>query len=159
VNSWDQYGWTPLHGASQFGRLEVLRLLLALDSDVNAREQTHWSSLHLASVNGHIGVVQLLLERGKNVEAKNEERRTSFDEALRSGETEIASLLSQHASGSRGEYERVLFEGPAYGSRGFGLRQGVEGGERAEKMWGEGPLPTTLACLSTTYNLYYLVLG
>jgi len=49
-------GWTPLHEASNHGRLNVARELLRAGADSNAQGLDNNSPLHDAAVNGHVEV-------------------------------------------------------------------------------------------------------
>ena len=81
---------TTLMRASNYGYLEVVKLLLEHGADVHAHED---EALKWASMNGHTEVVKLLLEHGADVHACE-------DEALKSasvrGYVEIVKLLREH---------------------------------------------------------------
>jgi len=49
-------GWTPLHEASNHGRLSVARELLRAGADSNALGLDNNSPLHDAAINGHVKV-------------------------------------------------------------------------------------------------------
>ena len=49
-------GWTPLHEASNHGRLNVARELLRAGADSNAQGLDNNSPLHDAACNGHVEV-------------------------------------------------------------------------------------------------------
>jgi Ankyrin repeats (3 copies) len=53
-------GRTPLHLASQVGRLVIVELLLDRGTDANAQNDSGQTALHLASREGHRDVVQFL---------------------------------------------------------------------------------------------------
>lgn len=84
VNAKDGELLTPLHYAAKGGRLEVARLLTAVEGvNVNARGGLdHCTPLHYAAQGGHLEVVQLLLTvEGVSVNAKAVRRiRSGVDE-------------------------------------------------------------------------------
>lgn len=58
-------GWTGLHSAAQKDRVEVVRLLLELGADPNARERgDNTPPLHWAAAGGNTGCVRALLDAG-----------------------------------------------------------------------------------------------
>jgi len=64
-------GWTALHLAAEYGREEVMQLLLDKGSDVAAKDTSGRTALDLAAEYGHRGVVLLLLHKGSDVVAKD----------------------------------------------------------------------------------------
>ena len=52
-------GWTPLHEASNHGRVSVARELLRAGADSNAQGLDDNSPLHDAAINGHVEVPSL----------------------------------------------------------------------------------------------------
>jgi len=56
-------GWTPLHEASNHGRVSVARELLRAGADSNAQGLNNDSPLHDAAVNGHVEVCRFLADR------------------------------------------------------------------------------------------------
>ena len=57
-------GYTPLHGAAQFGHKEVAELLIAKGADVNAAVGEGITPLHFAVARGHKEVADLLRKHG-----------------------------------------------------------------------------------------------
>jgi ankyrin repeat protein len=68
ANAKDDYGWTPLHLASQYRGhpeergLDVARLLLERGADAHVPDINHVTPLDLASRRGWSKMVQVLLE-------------------------------------------------------------------------------------------------
>ena len=57
-------GWTPLHEASNHGRLGVARELLRAGADCNAQGLDNNSPLHDAAINGHAEVSSTAVSHG-----------------------------------------------------------------------------------------------
>jgi ankyrin repeat protein len=84
--------------ASQFGHLEIVRLLLDADEDPNRYNpvggHSHTTPLHQAAGAGHEEVVRLLVERGARLDLKDILwQATPADWARHAGETEIEAYL------------------------------------------------------------------
>jgi ankyrin repeat protein len=76
------YERTPLHTASIFGLVDVMRWLLNHGADVNARQDDCWTPLHLATYNTELEAVQVLLGHNADVDLLNEMGRTPLYVAL-----------------------------------------------------------------------------
>src|SRR5579862_6802549 len=65
-------GWTPLHLAAFFGKIDAARLLLNKGAEVNARSANPMRNmpLHAAAAGRHAAIAQLLLERGASPNAR-----------------------------------------------------------------------------------------
>ena len=101
----DGDGDTPLHCAALAGRLEVARMLLELNPEVNSRNEEGSTPLHLASKGynvteeGHVDVVQLLLDYGADVEVRNLSGDIASEMARGPKQQEFVQLLTQYAVG------------------------------------------------------------
>jgi ankyrin repeat protein len=73
-------GETPLILACRNSHLEVARVLLEHDADIEARDTggTDWSPLESASSKGHVDVVRFLLDHGADVKAQDKYKNTSL---------------------------------------------------------------------------------
>src|SRR5579871_370780 len=60
-------GATPLHAAARNGRLEIVRYLISMGADVNARRKDGDTALLESAYQGHLAVSNLLIESGANV--------------------------------------------------------------------------------------------
>jgi ankyrin repeat protein len=96
VESWNR---TPLHFASEYGRVSVVRVLLEHGVDANARDAHNATPTHLASGSGWPGeeerldVVRLLLQYGSDIHALDNEGHTPFMRAREKGNQRIMQLL------------------------------------------------------------------
>jgi ankyrin repeat protein len=88
-------GFTALHLAAYFGRLEVARLLLGLGADRNAVavNETRVTPLHSAVAGGHRDVAGLLLAHGASPNAVQHGGWTPLHSAARAGDEGIVDML------------------------------------------------------------------
>jgi ankyrin repeat protein len=82
-----------LADASNFGYLEIARLLIDGGADVSAADDVELTPLHCASYTGHQAIARLLIDRGANVSAAKKDGRTPLHLALESRHEAIARLL------------------------------------------------------------------
>lgn len=67
VNAKCKIGWSPLHCAGAYNRVDVLELLLANGAEVDARTPSGATALHLASYFNHEAVIRCLAEDGADL--------------------------------------------------------------------------------------------
>lgn len=84
---------TPLHGAASYGRIKVVKLLLAKGTDVNKGNEGGERPLHYAARHGHTKVMKILLENGAKVSEKGTGCGTPLRWAAENGQIEAAELL------------------------------------------------------------------
>jgi ankyrin repeat protein len=87
---------TWLHVAAKAGKIEVIKRLLELGADVNAKGGTfNAAAINLASSAGHADVVKCLLQAGAEMDVSEPERNPLFG-AIYGGHFEIVKLLLEH---------------------------------------------------------------
>jgi ankyrin repeat protein len=100
-NSWSPDGWTPLHLAVFFGRVNIAHFLLSKGVDINVASRTdeRVSPLHSALANpNNAAIAQLLIEHGADVNARQAQGYTPLHYAATYGlESIIRSLLQRSA--------------------------------------------------------------
>jgi hypothetical protein len=88
-------GFTPLHLAAFFSRLEVARLLVQRGAEASAvaRNPSRVEPLHSASAAGHLAIVELLLEAGADPNARQHGGFTALHSAAMQGNLPIIRTL------------------------------------------------------------------
>jgi hypothetical protein len=82
-----------LNFAVMKGNLEICKLLVGMDVDIDACDQYKNTPLSEASTNGHVEIVKWLLESGANVDALPTSITTPLMDAIVMGHGEIAKYL------------------------------------------------------------------
>ncbi len=91
------YGHTPLHYASMSGNLSIMRTLITLGSDVNAKDNFGYTPLLYAVERGNSNAVRLLLKQNISENAKTKySGNTSLHMAVEKGYTDIVKLLIRY---------------------------------------------------------------
>ncbi|KAK2744290.1 hypothetical protein FQN57_004375 [Myotisia sp. PD_48] len=89
---------TPLHLATWHKHPKVVRILVALDIDVDAADQDGWTALHMAARLGEKELVRLLLNRGANPNAKFSPGGISsspLQQAAEQGNDEVVEMIME----------------------------------------------------------------
>jgi len=88
-------GWTPLHLAAFFGKIDAARLLLNKGAQPNARSTNEMNNtpLHAAAAGQHAAIVKLLIDRGASVDARQQGGWTALHAAAQHGDLETARAL------------------------------------------------------------------
>jgi len=83
----------PLHMAVGGGHIEVVKELLLLEADAEAKNRIGSTALHRAVSNDQIEIVRLLLKEGASINATNKIGNTPLHCAAFTGALDIAKLL------------------------------------------------------------------
>jgi ankyrin repeat protein len=99
INQAKKNGYTPLLIACQWGRVDVMRVLLARkEIQINQASDDGTTPLYDACYTGRVDAVKLLLA-SKEIDINKESQGvTPLKVAQARGHTEIVSLLQQHNS-------------------------------------------------------------
>ena len=89
-------GSFPLIIACQKNHIEVVRLLLAAQAQLNQVMNEGWSACHPAAENGHAQVLEMLLEAGADVELKSDKGRTALDMAILFKQPAAEAVIRKH---------------------------------------------------------------
>jgi ankyrin repeat protein len=97
VNAVDKLNLSSLRMASQNGHVEIVRILLDHEADVDiTRKGDDTTSLSVAAKTGHANVVKQLLMAGADVDAADRYGSTPLFFASRAGHVETVKVLMEH---------------------------------------------------------------
>ena len=91
-------GCTPIHYASLYGHLEIVKFLACFTSDANAADKKGVTPIHCAAYNGHLEIVKYLALYTSNPNAASQDGTTPIHYAAESGNLEIVKFLAAHTS-------------------------------------------------------------
>ena len=87
-------GGTPLTHAAKTGSIEIAKLLINNNANVNPKDKDGDTPLHSSSINGHLEIIKLLVNKGADLNAKNERLgATCLHAASFSGHEDIVAFL------------------------------------------------------------------
>uniref|UniRef100_A0A8C3NLX9 Uncharacterized protein n=1 Tax=Geospiza parvula TaxID=87175 RepID=A0A8C3NLX9_GEOPR len=86
-------GYTPLHVASHYGNIKLVKFLLQHQADVNAKTKLGYTPLHQAAQQGHTDVVTLLLKHGASPNEISTNGTTPLAIAKRLGYISVTDVL------------------------------------------------------------------
>ncbi|XP_011856972.1 PREDICTED: ankyrin-1-like [Mandrillus leucophaeus] len=93
VDATTRMGYTPLHVASHYGNIKLVKFLLQHQADVNAKTKLGYSPLHQAAQQGHTDVVTLLLKNGASPNEVSSDGTTPLAIAKRLGYISVTDVL------------------------------------------------------------------
>jgi len=89
---------SPLNAAARKGNIEIGKLLLAANADVEFRAKGDEGALMGAARHGHLDFVKLMVENGAKVNKTVSSDGTALINAVRGGHYEIAEYLLEHGA-------------------------------------------------------------
>uniref|UniRef100_A0A0B8RV30 Ankyrin repeat domain-containing protein 10-like protein n=1 Tax=Philothamnus irregularis TaxID=1899461 RepID=A0A0B8RV30_9SAUR len=93
------YGWTPIHWAAHFGKLECLIQLVRAGATVNAcTTRFAQTPAHIAAFGGHPQCLNWLIQSGANINKQDYVGETPIHKAARSGSMECINALVAHGA-------------------------------------------------------------
>jgi ankyrin repeat protein len=96
-NNYDTYTtiqeYTILILATYYGYIEIIRLLIERNADIDAKDSDGCTALLVASRYGDIEIIKLFLEAGADINAKNKDGETALLLASVRGHLKVAKLL------------------------------------------------------------------
>ncbi|NXF40448.1 ASZ1 protein, partial [Nyctibius bracteatus] len=105
---------TPLMYAARKGYPQVVALLVAYGSHINAQDENGYSALIWAAKHGHKSVIFKLLELGADKNLQTKDEKTAAELAKINKHSEIYSLLSLAANHLQGRYHETIKQEAIY---------------------------------------------
>ncbi|KFQ19976.1 Ankyrin repeat, SAM and basic leucine zipper domain-containing protein 1, partial [Merops nubicus] len=105
---------TPLMYAARKGCPQVVALLVAHGSPINAQDENGYSALIWAAQHGHKSVILKLLELGADKNLQTKDKKTAAELAKINKHSEIYSLLSLAANRVQGRYHETVKQEAIY---------------------------------------------
>jgi ankyrin repeat protein len=93
LEGWDGDCFTPLLNAAEFGRVDLLKLLVGAGANLKAVQKDGRNALHLAASSASPETVQFLLDQKLGVNALSDLGETALLEAAAAGRLETVKLL------------------------------------------------------------------
>jgi ankyrin repeat protein len=101
VHSYSFDGWSALHLAAHFGRIEAAKALLAAGANVSAHSWNGMDNepIHAAAAHkGNVAMVATLLDAGAQINARQHGGFTALHQAAQNGDDEMVTLLLSHGA-------------------------------------------------------------
>ncbi|XP_078000067.1 uncharacterized protein LOC144452787 [Glandiceps talaboti] len=96
VNVTDDRGWTEIHQACRYGRVQHLELLLYYKADMNIQNEAGNTALHICALYNQEACARVVLFRGANKDTKNYANQTAFQVAIVANNFEMAEMIRNH---------------------------------------------------------------
>uniref|UniRef100_A0A6Q2X9J3 Ankyrin 1, erythrocytic b n=1 Tax=Esox lucius TaxID=8010 RepID=A0A6Q2X9J3_ESOLU len=96
-------GFTPLHVACKYGKVDVVELLLERGANPNAAGKNGLTPLHVAVHHNNLDVVKLLVSKGGNAHSTARNGYTPLHIAAKQNQIEVASCLLQYGASANAE--------------------------------------------------------
>ena len=79
--------------AVEYGKKDIVTLLLDKGADVHARDFIQTTPLHMAALSGNKDIVSLLIEKGADIHARSKNGNTILHSAAYGGDKDIVDML------------------------------------------------------------------
>ncbi|XP_078482044.1 uncharacterized protein LOC100180254, partial [Ciona intestinalis] len=86
-------GWTPIHVAATYGKIDVLQWLTATGANLEAETPTGYTSMHMAAMHGHIKCLMVLHAMGGTLDPINIDGQSPLHLSCMSNHIEVTKWL------------------------------------------------------------------
>ena len=87
-------GSTPLHIACQYSHLPIVRYLIEIGANIEAKDKYDKTPLHYACTTRHAPIIQYLVEKGANVLAEDKNKETPLQYVSKLGDIHLTILMT-----------------------------------------------------------------
>ncbi len=98
VNAKNEYGYTPLHCAVDYGQKIIAEFLIESGAEVDAKNKVGETPLHIAADLGRKDFAELLINNGANIEAKDDFDKTSLHVSVIKGHKNFVEFLIKNGA-------------------------------------------------------------
>ncbi|KAL3875518.1 hypothetical protein ACJMK2_033463 [Sinanodonta woodiana] len=89
----DDKGYTPLHRAAEHGRVDIVKWLANVSTNLNVETQTGYTAINIAAMNGHVNCLMVLAALGAAITCRTIENQTPLHLAAIGGHLECVKWL------------------------------------------------------------------
>ena len=111
VNQKDSFMNTPLHIASSHGHLDIVKILVENDANVNVLNYRKMTPLHFSSMFGYIELTKVLLNTKVSINEQDQTGASALAYACAKGHKEIAKLLIDNGADIYSKMRFLEFDG------------------------------------------------
>ncbi|XP_071943611.1 uncharacterized protein [Antedon mediterranea] len=97
VNNVDSQGWSEVHQACRYGRVQHLEHLLFYGAEIDAQNEAGNTGLHVCALYNHTPAARTLLFRGVDKQIKNKANQTAYQVAIVANNVQLAEIIRDHA--------------------------------------------------------------
>lgn len=93
IEAKNNFGSSPLHYATWFGQLPIIKYLMEHGADIKTRDIFDQTLIHAAAWNGELKLVEFFLEKGLSLEDKDKRGNTPLLSAAKNDRLKVVKLL------------------------------------------------------------------